>query len=87
MAEVGIVIGGMAWAATWLASTALIWRETAAERRQRLARLGVEAIACPTCGYNLTGLREARCPECGSQFTLDQLYAAVKGEKADLDSR
>ena len=85
--DLGIMLVGAAWAVTWPALTALIWRETADERRQRLARLGIDAIACPTCGYNLTGLREARCPECGSQFTLDQLYAAVKGEKADLDSR
>jgi len=85
--EVAIIVSGMVWALTWLALTALIWRETASERRERLARLGVDAIACPTCGYNLTGLREARCPECGSQFTLDQLYAAATDEKADLDSR
>ena len=85
--EIAIVVGGMAWAATWLGSTALIWRETSAERRDRLARLGIGAIGCPTCGYNLTGLREARCPECGSQYTLDQLYAAAAGEKADLDVR
>lgn len=24
---------------------------------------------CPKCGYNLTGLPETRCPECGSSFT------------------
>lgn len=28
---------------------------------------------CPTCGYNLTGLTENRCPECGRQFELKQL--------------
>lgn len=25
---------------------------------------------CPTCSYNLTGLIERRCPECGNPFTL-----------------
>ena len=50
-------------------------------------QLGIDAIACPTCGYNLTGLREARCPECGSQFTLDQLYAAATKAKGDLGDR
>ena len=25
---------------------------------------------CLTCGYNLTGLTEPRCPECGTGFTL-----------------
>ena len=23
-------------------------------------------VECPLCGYDLSGLREARCPECGS---------------------
>ncbi|MBX2852827.1 MAG: hypothetical protein KTR15_13915 [Phycisphaeraceae bacterium] len=27
----------------------------------------------PECGYNMRGLTEAKCPECGSKFTLDQL--------------
>lgn len=31
------------------------------------------AIHCPTCGYNLTGLPENRCPECGTAFKRDQL--------------
>lgn len=26
-------------------------------------------IACPKCGYNLRGLVERRCPECGSTFS------------------
>lgn len=26
---------------------------------------------CVNCGYNLTGLSEQRCPECGSQFDLN----------------
>src|SRR5438552_13839611 len=32
-----------------------------------------ENVPCPSCGYNLRGLREARCPECGSSFTIEQL--------------
>ncbi len=75
--EVGLILGGMACGAVWLALTAIAWRETAAERAARLRRMGVGAVACPTCGYNLTGLSEARCPECGSRFTIDQLVAAA----------
>lgn len=30
-------------------------------------------VACPSCGYDLRGQRECRCPECGEQFTVGQL--------------
>jgi DNA-directed RNA polymerase subunit RPC12/RpoP len=59
----------------WLASTTFIWRETTTERSQRLAG-SAHAIVCPACGYNLTGLQTPRCPECGKQYTLDELLAA-----------
>ena len=28
---------------------------------------------CPKCGYNLTGLKEHRCPECGTAFDPNAL--------------
>jgi hypothetical protein len=28
-----------------------------------------EPSHCPTCGYDLTGLPEPRCPECGQMFS------------------
>jgi len=75
--SIGIFLAGLAWLASWIASTARIWRETAAERVDRLASRGVGAVPCPDCGYDLTGLQEARCPECGSRFTLDELMISV----------
>lgn len=71
-----------AWAGTviaplsWLIITTLLWRETTAERAQRIGDGRRLSVACPTCGYNLTGLRGTACPECGSQFTLDELLAS-----------
>ncbi len=32
---------------------------------------------CPQCGYNMTGLTECRCPECGQRFSIDQILATV----------
>ena len=61
--------------ALWLLAIPFIWRDTPAEFVQRFAPT-TKPILCPTCHYNLTGLTEARCPECGASFTLDQLFAA-----------
>lgn len=31
-------------------------------------------LRCPICAYELTGLFETRCPECGAAFNLDELF-------------
>jgi uncharacterized paraquat-inducible protein A len=64
----------------WMGSAAILWQETAAERAERMRQASGEVIYCPKCAYNLTGLHEATCPECGSRFTLNQLYAAQQRE-------
>jgi hypothetical protein len=72
-----ILLGGGFVPIVWVLATVLVWTETRAERAERLRSLGrPPAILCPVCGYPLTGLTEARCPECGTRFTLDQLLAA-----------
>jgi hypothetical protein len=71
--QIAILIGGGTVPITWVLSTVLLWRETAAERLGRLTANGMPALACPLCGYNLAGLTEARCPECGATYTLEQL--------------
>ena len=82
----GWFIGSVTAPILWLVGTIPIWRESAAERAARLANSGRDAIVCPTCGYNLTGLRETRCPECGTQFTVDGLLAAQPARAtADLE--
>src|SRR5437867_9803555 len=32
-----------------------------------------EDVRCPLCDYNLRGLSEPRCPECGYQFVWDEV--------------
>lgn len=71
----GAFIGGILTMILWLIGTVFFWRESKAERAARVTNSGRSAITCPTCGYNLTGLTESRCPECGSKFTLDELLA------------
>lgn len=73
-----ILIGGGVVPIVWVLATVFIWRETAEERARRLSTDAAAPVACPLCGYSLAGLREARCPECGSQFTLDQLLASQR---------
>ena len=74
--QVAVLIGGGTVPITWVLSTVLLWRESAAERLSRLTAHGMPVIACPLCGYNLAGLTEARCPECGASFTLEQVVLA-----------
>jgi len=73
-----IFLGGFLTIVLWLIVSVLLWRETAAERAERIHQVAGEALCCPKCGYNLTGLRGDRCPECGTRLTLDQLYAAQR---------
>jgi hypothetical protein len=73
---VALLLGGGCVPIVWVLATVLLWRETPAERLARMSGLVTNpAVLCPFCGYNLSGLREARCPECGGSFTLDQLAA------------
>jgi hypothetical protein len=73
---IGTCLGALCAVVIWIIATIFVWRETEAERAARLARAGADVLVCPACGYNLTGLRESRCPECGASFTLNELLAA-----------
>jgi hypothetical protein len=77
----GQFIGSALGPMLWLVQTIIVWRETPAERSDRL-KGSADAIVCPTCGYNLTGLTGTRCPECGTQFTLTELLAAQPNKAA-----
>lgn len=69
----------MHWLGLWMLLTHLLWRETAAERALRVSRTGAGAtLPCPKCRYDMRGLREARCPECGTVYTLDGLLEALR---------
>jgi hypothetical protein len=81
--DFGFFIGSVAAPLLWLVASVLVWRETDAERAARLRSQSLRgegpAVPCPTCGYDMTGLKGTRCPECGSEFTIDELLAALPG--------
>jgi hypothetical protein len=81
----GAFVGSMVAIVLWLVATVIIWRDTPAERSQRARASGRSAVVCPTCGYNLTGLSESRCPECGSKFTIDELIGLQPGVEAEIE--
>lgn len=72
----GSFVGSAVAPLLWLAMTCFIWRESRAERADRLRAVNENTLVCPNCGYNLTGLSESRCPECGGKFTLNELIAS-----------
>jgi len=71
-----VFIGGASAIILWLVLAIVLWRETPMERAERLRQSADDVLFFPSCGYNMTGLYESRCPECGRRFTLNQLYAA-----------
>jgi hypothetical protein len=74
---IALLLGGGGVPIVWVLATVLLWRETPAERLARMTNLvDNPTVLCPVCGYNLSGLREARCPECGGRFTLEELAAS-----------
>ncbi|MFH0980301.1 MAG: hypothetical protein V2A79_02020 [Planctomycetota bacterium] len=68
------VLPAMAWGG-WMIATMLLWRF----RKTGLPARIEESLRCPSCAYSLKGLYGTRCPECGEQPTLDELFAAVVG--------
>lgn len=80
----GFLVGGMSAWLLWFGGTPLVWRESARERADRLRGHDIHGVHCPACGYSLTGLREARCPECGAQYTIDQLVAEVLEQRGGV---
>jgi len=74
--DFGTFVGTASAPLLWIVSTCFIWRENREERTERLRAVNENTLVCPNCGYNLTGLSESRCPECGEKFTLNELVAA-----------
>ena len=80
--EPGFICGSFVAAVAWMISSAFVWRETDAERAERVNTGSsggggyIGPLLCPRCGYNMRGLTHARCPECGTEYTLDALLTA-----------
>lgn len=73
-------VGQLLAAAVWLIGTAWLWRDSSAAGMVMSA--ADEPIAtCPVCNYNLTGLHEVRCPECGWRDTVDGLVRRCLAER------
>jgi len=51
------------------------WRSARDHAWRRFMR---PAPLCPKCGYNLTGRTDTHCPECGTTYTLDELWRLQK---------
>jgi hypothetical protein len=67
----GVLVGGAGLTiAVW---TRLYHRH--ARGRSLYDENGVLALRCPSCEYSMVGLKEARCPECGQEFTLNELFS------------
>jgi hypothetical protein len=53
------------------------WRAAQMPPAERLARYLIDRdVACVGCGYNLRGVRDVRCPECGRALAMEELMSA-----------
>ncbi len=59
----------------WMAATMWLWR-----LRAMGVQMSEDGPVCLQCGYMLKGLKKTRCPECGAEPTLDELWAATCAE-------
>lgn len=75
----------MCWLTVWMAGTALVWRETGLECSRRKRDDPDRVIPCPKCGYDLKALAVVRCPECDTEFTLDELFATWVRQDSRID--
>ncbi len=66
--EVLHYVGPLLGAAVWFAASARYW-----QWREFGTQSIEDRLRCPNCGYCLAGLNQARCPECGSVYTLEEL--------------
>lgn len=79
----GIFLGGIVSMVGWLIATVFIWRDTRAERIARYSS-DPKRLVCPACGYSMSELRSAQCPECGAQYTIQQLINLQPGQEGAL---
>jgi hypothetical protein len=69
--NIGVVLLVLLTLGVAILAVFLIWRD--GYRRGWMSR-PVHPPRCLNCGYNLSGLTHCRCPECGSEFRLEELW-------------
>ena len=55
------------------------------KRRDRRGAIPNIGLKCDGCGYSLTGLTGDKCPECGDEFNVEDLFAAFLANEFTLD--
>jgi predicted RNA-binding Zn-ribbon protein involved in translation (DUF1610 family) len=68
--ELSLAVGNWVWLALWY-TLLLAWAF-----RERQRRTPIDPARCLGCGYELAGLREPTCPECGTEFIRTDNAAA-----------
>ena len=74
LSELLLLTPVIGWGA-WMALTARYWPM----EPEQLDR-ALPYPLCLSCGYSLAGLRSSRCPECGDEPPLDELFWGNVGE-------
>lgn len=86
MANAPVYIAYQTAVVTYLLTTTVLWRESKQERLERIKSYRTAPVVCPTCDYEMRGLHEARCPECGMTCTIDELFSAQPDREQELEN-
>ena len=81
--DFGAFVGSVLAPLLWLVATVFVWRDE--HTSLPVTAVNAASVVCPACSYSMTGLTEARCPECGRRFTLDELYAGQPQQRATAE--
>ena len=70
----GVILVAPIWVLHWLWRAAGLGQLPLTRHQRRLAKL--RRGRCPNCGYDVRGLPQRRCPECGETWSADEAEAA-----------
>lgn len=72
------ILSGAAVSFAWVIFCCIVWQEKPRERLRRVQTAAASTSNCPMCRYDMGGLSNLHCPECGQKYTLGEFQDAQR---------